>query len=241
MKNEQTNSSSGKDGLGPARVMADRPFLATLSAPRAALMKLLDARDEPATVAELAKDLGLHPNTVREHADGLVELGYVTRTRAPAVGRGRPAWLYASCRSGPGGAVSEYAGLASALASQIARTSRRPRADAVRAGEEWGHELARARPLEGRPTQARIRRATLQMLEGLRFGPQGSGRASSVRLTTCPLLDAAERFPEVVCGVHLGIIRGAIQEYGADPAGTMLAAFSEPGACRLTLHTEIPH
>jgi len=241
VKNEQTDKSPTKDGLGPSRVIADRPFLATLSAPRAALMKLLDARDKPATVAELAEELGLHPNTVREHADGLVELGYVTRTRAPAVGRGRPAWLYASCESGPGAPVSEYAGLASALAAQIARTSRRPRADAIRAGEEWGHELARARPIDGRPTQARVRRATLQMLESLRFTPQGSSRASSVQLTTCPLLDAAEKYPEIVCGVHLGIIRGAIQEYGADPAGTTLAAFSEPGACRLTLRAEIPH
>ncbi|PRZ42196.1 transcriptional regulator [Antricoccus suffuscus] len=225
--------------MGPDRVAPERPFLATLSAPRAALMKLLDARDRPATIAELSADLGQHPNTVREHADALVELGYVERTRAAAVGRGRPAWLYASSDAGTGEG-SEYAGLASALAAQIARNSRRPTDDAIRAGRDWGKELARARPIEGRPTLPRIRRATLEMLNSLRFAPESAPRGRSVRLTTCPLLDAANKYPDIVCGVHLGIIRGAIEEYGADGEETQLVAFSEPGACRLTLHAKSP-
>ncbi len=198
-------------------------------------MKLLDGRDEPATIVELSADLGQHPNTVREHADALVELGYVRRTRAAAVGRGRPAWLYASAGPDPGRHVSEYAGLASALAAQIARTSSRPRDEAIRAGQEWGKELARARPLDGRATVPRIRRATLEMLNSLRFAPEPASRGSYVRLTTCPLLDAAKKNPDIVCGVHLGIIRGAIEEYGANGEETALAAFSEPGACQLTL------
>jgi hypothetical protein len=35
--------------------------------------------------------------------------------------------------------------------------------------------------------------------------------------------------------VHLGIVRGALTEYGADPAGSALVPFAEPGACRLVL------
>ena len=201
-------------------------------------MKLLDTRSEPVRIAELSADLGQHPNTVREHADALVELGYVLRTRAAAVGRGRPAWLYASVLPDAEGPVSEYAGLASALAAQIARTSRRPRDEAIRAGREWGKELARARPMDGRVTLPRIRRATLEMLDSLRFAPQSASRGSSVRLTTCPLLDAAKKNPDIVCGVHLGIIRGAIEEYGANGEETSLVAFSEPGACQLTLRTK---
>jgi len=60
-------------------------------------------------------------------------------------------------------------------------------------------------------------------------------RLSVVRLTLCPLLEAAHKHPDVVCGVHLGIVRGALEEYGADPTGTDLLPFSEPGACRLEL------
>ncbi len=201
-------------------------------------MKLLDAREKPATIAELSADLGQHPNTIREHADALVELGYVRRTRAEAVGRGRPAWLYASVGPDSDGHVSEYAGLASALAAQIARTSGHPRDEAIRAGQEWGKELARARPMEGRATLPRIRRATIDMLDSLRFAPESTSRGDHVRLTTCPLLDAAKRNPDIVCGVHLGIIRGAIEGYGANGEDTGLAAFSEPGACQLTLRAK---
>jgi hypothetical protein len=41
----------------------------------------------------------------------------------------------------------------------------------------------------------------------------------------------------VVCGVHLGIVRGALEEYGADSDRTDLQPFAEPGACRLDLLT----
>jgi hypothetical protein len=42
----------------------------------------------------------------------------------------------------------------------------------------------------------------------------------------------------VVCGVHLGVVRGALQELGSDPERTertALQPFSEPGACRLDM------
>ena len=76
------------------------------------------------------------------------------------------------------------------------------------------------------------------ILEGVGFAPEADDRATTARLTRCPLLDAAKEFPDVVCGVHLGIVRGALDEYGADSRRTDLAPFSEPGACRLDLHTQ---
>jgi hypothetical protein len=42
----------------------------------------------------------------------------------------------------------------------------------------------------------------------------------------------------VICGVHLGLARGALEELGNDPdqtERTTLQPFSEPGACRLEL------
>ena len=66
------------------------------------------------------------------------------------------------------------------------------------------------------------------------FAPEHEGD-EQVRLTRCPLLEAAHRHPEVVCGVHLGIVRGALEEYGADPEGSDLLPFAEPGACRLVM------
>src|SRR5664280_1532615 len=61
---------------------------------------------------------------VREHLDALVERGLATRVVLPAVGRGRPAGSYApaTSRPEPDPRVRDYAGLATALAGQIART-----------------------------------------------------------------------------------------------------------------------
>lgn len=56
-----------------------------------------------------------------------------------------------------------------------------------------------------------------------------------VRLTRCPLLEAARSNPRIVCNVHLGMLRGVLREYGADPAGSALKAFAEPGACLLVV------
>jgi predicted ArsR family transcriptional regulator len=75
----------------------------------------------------------------------------------------------------------------------------------------------------------------VSLLDAVGFAPQPDARSSTVRLTRCPLLEAAHKHPDVVCGVHLGLARGALEEYGADPDGTELLPFAEPGACRLHL------
>ena len=175
---------------------------------------------------------GLHGNTVREHLEALVRAGLVRRERAEPNGRGRPAWLYDATSEE---STSEYAGLAAALAASIARTSRHPGEDAAAAGEAWGHELVRDRA-EAAEDPVAARDAVLGLLDDLGFDPRQDPQAPSrVRLARCPLLAAAHRHPEVVCGVHLGLVRGALEEHGADPAGTDLVPFAEPGACLLVV------
>ncbi len=152
---------------------------------------------------------------------------------AEPAGRGRPAWLYAA--TGSGSFDVEYAGLAAALARTVVRTSDRPANAAALAGEEWGRELARARGAgPSRPEEAR--RHVLKVLDDLGFQCETDDRSpAEVRLTRCPLLEAAYRHQEVVCAVHVGLVRGVLQENGADPAGTQLSPFSEPHACGLVV------
>jgi len=203
-----------------------------VSPARAAVLDLLKGQTEPLSQAALVEASGLHANTVREHLDGLRRRGLVRRLRAESSGRGRPAWLYEATDNES--TASEYGGLAAALAAAIARTSERPAEIAAAAGEEWGHELARDRgAAPAVPTTAR--RHVIGLLDELGFEPEGGGAPDQVRLTECPLLEAAHRYPEVVCAVHLGIVRGALEEYGADPTGARLVPFAEPGACRLVV------
>jgi predicted ArsR family transcriptional regulator len=228
--------------MGPAPVRSAVAG-APLSGQRALVLERLQQRDQPVTIAELAAELGLHANTVRQHLDALAERGLAVRAQVPAQGRGRPAWCYTAApdQLEPDPRVRDYAGLATALAAHIARTSPDPRADALAAGREWGRELAAASagagaapPRAGRGAAAG-RRQVVEVMASLGFDPDADARATTAALRRCPLLDAARRHPEVVCQVHLGIVRGAMDVLGGDPERTDLLAFAEPGACRLHL------
>jgi predicted ArsR family transcriptional regulator len=248
-------------GYGPLPTARASRRRARLSTARARILDVLIDQPEPCTVSALSALTRQHPNTIREHLDGLVGDRLAVRTRAPALGRGRPAWLYSAAPevgSEPG--AREYAGLASALAAQIARTSRQPRADSIEAGRMWGRELVRRSPMtaagspapapaaaagEGpgqntpkAPSAVSGRREVVALLEELGFAPGTNARVSVVKLRRCPLLEAAHQHPQVVCGVHLGVVRGALDELGTGPERTELTElqpFSEPGACRLDL------
>jgi len=206
-----------------------------MSRSRSAVLETLEGQPEPATLAGLAAITGLHANTLREHLAALVQGGLVRRQRGHSSGRGRPAWLYKCTRAGQGQEGSEYAGLAATLAAVIHRTSDSPREEAIRAGTEWGRALARGRAGSSLSGDPAARRQVVELLEDMGFAPETDDGQTVVSLTRCPLLEAAHRYPYVVCGVHLGIVRGALEEYGADPAGSDLFPFSEPGACRLDL------
>ncbi|WP_322858951.1 transcriptional regulator [Mycobacterium europaeum] len=190
----------------------------------------------PVRVADAATALDLHPNTVREHLDAVVGLGLVERSTASAVGRGRPATVYRVSAADPAVAVRDYAGLATALAGHLARTSARPERDARAAGVEWGRELIDERSrAAGDPRQS-----VVGALARLGFAPDDEPDAPAasrgIALRRCPLLDAARRYPTVVCQVHLGIVAGMLERLGAPSArGLDLVPFAEPGACRLFL------
>lgn len=201
---------------------------------------MLRAQTEPVSLGALAAHTRLHANTVREHLEALRHLGLVARHPAAASGRGRPAWLYEATGAEPGS--SEYAGLAAALADSIHRTSDAPTKAATEAGMNWGRRLVRDRgssagdgdaPDDG---GAAARREVVALLDDLGFGPRTDDDDEAVvHLTRCPLLAAAHQYPDVVCGVHLGLVRGALEEYGAESSDAELEPFAEPGACLLRM------
>ena len=220
---------NNSQALGPVPTPVE-PLPLPVSRGARVVLGALERHAVPSSLGELAHETGLHVNTLREHLGVLVRDGYVTRVRAEPDGRGRPAWLYGARPHREAAARSEYAGLATALAAALSQHSADPSADAAAAGEKWGHELARVQPEAPGLSPAR-RIAT--MLDRLGFSPLIDDSTASVRLTTCPLLDAARQYPDVVCAVHLGIVRGALAEFGAAPDGTRLLPFVEPGACRV--------
>jgi len=238
------SNSNGSERQGPLPSRSRRWHLARLTRARAAVLQRLADQPEPCRTGALAALMHQHPNTIREHLDALVADGLATRQAAEPSGRGRPAWLYAAVpldaeADGSGGVAREYAGLAAALASHLDRSSEHPQEDAVEAGTDWGRRLAQDLARDSRrpaaPNATAARREVVRLLDGLGFAPDADARAAVVRLRRCPLLEAAHQHPAVVCGVHLGLVRGALEELGGQPDGTELRPFSEPGACRLDL------
>ncbi len=207
-----------------------------MSRSRAAVLEAVEHADGLLSMTELSETTGLHANTLRAHLEALTGADLVRRERAAPEGRGRPAWLYRATSRGRT-PITEYAGLATTLAATIHRTSDDPTSDAVAAGTDWGHELART---AGRPDgddDDAARRQVVALLDDMGFDPQVATDAehSAVRLRQCPLLDAARRYPDVVCGVHLGIAKGALQEYDADDSQVSLLPFADPESSLLHL------
>lgn len=216
---------------GPAPA---KPAVAlSLSPARQRVLAWLQETGEPTTVARCAAALDLHENTARNHLEALADDGLANRSRKKANGRGRPSTLYAaSADASSESGVREYASLASALARIIAETSNNTARDADRAGALWGCQLAGGRQPE---TRLQARGEVVDILADLGFAPRANQPVTNVALTRCPLLDVARENTTVVCGVHLGLVRGALDQMGHGDQSAELVPFAEPGACRLLL------
>jgi predicted ArsR family transcriptional regulator len=197
------------------------------------------------TAAQVADATGLHPSTVRAHLDQLAASGLLTRHRRGDGSPGRPAWQYRAApipdldRAGPETSRDHpYRDLAAALIGQLSRDTDDPQSTGVRAGRDWGRALARplgrVKPMDG----------LLRVLDRLGFSPQIVERpdpgSAVVHLRSCPFLDLALANPDVVCGVHQGVIGGALGALGASAADTDLEPFAVPGACVVRVRTSAP-
>jgi predicted ArsR family transcriptional regulator len=221
-----------RTGTGLARAAASSPTRG-LARGRAAVLDALLDQPDPVGIVALAQATGRHSNTVREQVNWLVDRGYVTRIRQPQDGRGRPAWLYQARGARP--ADGEYVELAAALAWRLQDASPDAHAEAVAAGRRWGSDLVARKGASAEPSPATGRRWTVELLDELGYAPAPDGEDREVVLHRCPLLQAAHRFPDVVCSVHLGMVQTALEANGASADGTELRPFSAPGQCHLRL------
>ena len=73
----------------------------------------------------------------------------------------------------------------------------------------------------------------VRLLDEHGFEPEREN--GDVLMHRCPFRDLAEQHGNVVCSVHLGLIRGALAEIGAPVTATRLEPFVEPSLCRARL------
>lgn len=219
---------------------------------RVATLRALVSAAQPLSIADVATRLGAHPNSARSHLDALASDGLATRMTVSAGGRGRPHYRYAAVAGADAAlsaveasdlVVEEYRGLVAAFATVLrSGGATMTRETARRVGRAWAGTVSRG---SGR---ASAHRRVLDLLARLGFSPTpverdddvtGSGR-ELVELRTCPLLEVATEFPDVICQVHHGLIEAAHTGAGGAAEGVELIPFAAPGACHVLLPRDPP-
>lgn len=232
-------------GLGPTSEVPDTARHRALSAAsRVRMLGLVRGAETGMTAAQMVEATGLHASTVRAHLDQLVESGLLTRRRRGDGSPGRPAWCYQAVPITDTEAAAAqtdrpYRDLAAALIGHLARDADDPHAAGIRAGRGWGRALAA--PHASAPGRVAPVDGVVRVLDQLGFTPLVVDRpapgAAVVHLRSCPFLDLALANPDVVCGLHQGVIGGVLGALGASAADTDLEPFAVPGACVVRIKT----
>lgn len=196
------------------------------------------------TAAQLATALGLHVTTVRFHLDQLVAGGLVRAAFSHDFGVGRPRKVYdvAPGALDPVRADHGYRALAELLTESFA-TDVTP----AEAGRDWARRHVPARRTPPATTAGQWLGKVAQVVDVLQdwgYTPELStsdaGRTCRIDLPACPFLDLARTNPAVVCGIHRGLIAGAMQQLGEDDTEVTLLPFVGPDLCRAQVRTRTP-
>ncbi|MFZ5848055.1 MAG: helix-turn-helix transcriptional regulator [Actinomycetota bacterium] len=200
---------------------------------RARVLALLQDAAEPMTAAAAGARLGLHVNSVRFHLDALTEDGLVTRRREERSTPGRPKVLYAAATTAPPVAHRSYRLLAEILTSFLADRLPDPGGSAEQAGEAWGRYLTPAPEPFRRPREPEALDSLVQALDRMGFDSHVVDEPGSLRLeiSHCPFLEVAAEHNEVVCSIHLGLMRGVLEQIGAPASVDTLEPLVEPSRC----------
>ncbi|MEV4711586.1 helix-turn-helix domain-containing protein [Micromonospora sp. NPDC049374] len=219
---------------GPSGETIDTPRHRALgSTSRVSILRLVRAAEGGVTAAEVAARTGQHLSTTRAHLDRLTKAGLLVKARASGGLPGRPAWRYRAAAADP--APATYRDLAAALLGHLSRSGGDVKATAAQVGQDWGRQLAAAAPPGDDPVDT-----VLAVLNGLGFSPRrqpttDDGAGMEVHLLTCPFLELVGQNPDAMCGLHLGVVRGALRHDDAPDAPVVLEPFGAPAACVVRL------
>lgn len=179
---------------------------------RRRLLEVLRAAAGPLDVHQLAAAVGLHVTTVRFHLR-VLERAALVRPAAPAAGGpGRPRKLYTAIPAAE--AKEGHRQLAEVLAGLVAVDAEDGPRRAEAAGRRWADE--QVPHAEHLAWDGGIHRVA-ELFDRLGFAPRivdVAGHGRQLELDACPFRDVARAFPQVVCSVHLGLLRGALARLG---------------------------
>ena len=165
----------------------------------------------PLTTAEIAETLDLHPNTVRPHLERMREVGLLDIETEARGAVGRPQHRYSLAADAPSlGLEPPTFQVLSRMLLRLAGAARLGADEAVEAGREQGETYA---AVDG---AADCLTGLVARLDSLGFDPAvaSDDGVATVAFTHCPFRDLAEIDPDVVCGLHRGMVEGFVDTTG---------------------------
>lgn len=187
----------------------------------------------PLDARELADRVGLHVNTVRVHVNALAEAGLVESETLSPQGRGRPRVAYRATAAAGDAGARRYRLLAEILTALVARYGPEAAAQLEEVGAAWGRYMVEAPPPYGEVGDGEAVDRLLALLAEIGFEPELEQRTRGRRILMrpCPFLELARTHQDVICPIHLGLMRGALAELGAKTRATKLEPFVRPDLC----------
>lgn len=192
------------------------------------VLQLLRDSGSPMGVRTLCERTSLSANAIRFHLGNLQRDGSVVAVPSDGHdGPGRPPLLF---RAQPVEAVepaAAYRLLAGLLADELNRSS--PSGLSPHAGRSWARRaLSNVRPEHSVAEPLSLVGAVLR---GAGFEPVVDHTSRTVALHRCPFMDLAAEQPGVVCGMHLGLLTGLLEEIGALNKVRLVPVLDGSGPC----------
>jgi predicted ArsR family transcriptional regulator len=180
---------------------------------RTHIIRLLRDTKEPLTVAQVAQQVNLPPNVTRYHLESLVDAGLATREVQNRATPGRPKVAYLGTLPDQTHEREQgYRLLAEILAMTVARANADAGEWMYHVGQDWGRYLTDP-SAEGPIDETQIMKRLMEKLDALWFAPELSkDDPPRVVLHNCPFADSTQRYPQVVCQLHAGLINGSLAE-----------------------------
>jgi predicted ArsR family transcriptional regulator len=189
----------------------------------------------PKTTAEISESLGLHANTVRPHLERMRDVGLLDVEVGGRGDVGRPQHRYSISPQAP--ALGLEPPTMPVLARMVLAMAKRLQADADDA-QAVGHDEGRdrARPYRLAPSTLE---ALVSDLDQLGFDPvvtddPAHQDAAVVAFTNCPFSDLAREHPDLVCGLHRGLVAGFVAEMG-DAEVSEFCTLTSRTPCRVSV------
>ncbi|MDY7104023.1 MAG: helix-turn-helix domain-containing protein [Actinomycetota bacterium] len=208
---DTTLTDDGSSGPGSDDATRLAVFKALGDNTRYAIYLELARSPRPLATAEVAEFLGLHVNTVRPHLERMREAGLLDVHADARGGPGRPQNRYTVATDSPS------LGLEPAVFPMLSRMLFRMASDAGLGPEEAGEAGREQGEAEGgRSVGVPCLDALVGRLADWGFdpavAPQPSG--ATIAFTHCPFRELAVANPDLVCGLHRGLVEGFVDRVG---------------------------